>query len=162
MFASIGQSNTPDNICLNKKISDEKGVIFSLEIPGSACFTSNIDPSVAPEGKQLFTVFKSVVSEELYNEEKKEELIADLKDKVFEMFPDMKDAIEDGSRVIPMPRGIGAELNTKQHRYKRPGIEVPGIENLYLIGDTCNAPGKGGDIPFLSAMKLTEMLEKEI
>jgi len=38
------------------------------------------------------------------------------------------------------------EVNINQHREKRPGYSVPGIENLYLVGDSLKGPGAGGDV----------------
>jgi phytoene dehydrogenase-like protein len=40
----------------------------------------------------------------------------------------------------------GAQVNIDQTEDKRPKSKVPGIENLYLVGDSISAPGGGGDI----------------
>ena len=40
----------------------------------------------------------------------------------------------------------GAQININQTRELRPGYKAPGIENLFLVGDSLGAPGAGGDV----------------
>jgi phytoene dehydrogenase-like protein len=47
----------------------------------------------------------------------------------------------------------GAALSPKQSVLDRPGIAVPGIENLFLAGDCVAAPGASGEIALGSGIE---------
>ncbi len=57
----------------------------------------------------------------------------------------------------------GVEVNVSQHREKRPGYRVPGLENLFMVGDSLKAPGAGGDIGHESVLECyRELTGKEV
>ena len=52
-----------------------------------------------------------------------------------------------------MPGVDGVEVNVDQHRKRRPGYRVPGVEGLFLVGDSLKAPGAGGDVGHESVLE---------
>ena len=47
----------------------------------------------------------------------------------------------------------GVEPRTGQTAKDRPGVRAPGVENLFLAGDTVSVPGSGGDVAFNSGVE---------
>jgi phytoene dehydrogenase-like protein len=143
-------------MALKEKITDMNGVIITQEPLTMGCFTSNLTETVAPDEKQLASFFYPL---EDIKEAQAQEALLTLKKLIREMFPDIKDKIEWGlERVFPMVDG--AIPNYQQSYLDRPGFQIPGIKNLYLIGDTTKGIGTGGDIAFSSALECSDLLIK--
>jgi len=49
-------------------------------------------------------------------------------------------------RECALPMIDGVQVNVDQTEEKRPGVRVPGLEGVYLVGDSVAAPGAGGDV----------------
>ncbi|MHC1591153.1 MAG: phytoene desaturase family protein, partial [Candidatus Helarchaeales archaeon] len=147
---------------LKMKISDMKGVFLTLEPSGMGHFTSNIDPTVVPEGKQLLAYLMLISPEEAKNKQKALELKEFGRKKLFEYFPELEPSIEwERTMILEMVDGV--ELLVDQTIYDRPGLEVPSISNLYLIGDTTNMPScTSGDIAFASALECFKLIEQKM
>jgi len=121
------------------------GLCYLYDPVSFGMFTSNIDPSLAPPGRQLFT-FLQPVREELFNDRKQlKEMEHILEQALFRVFPKMENAIQ-WKRALHLPVVDGAEVNVNQTMDKRPGFRVPGVKGLFLVGDSTAAPGAGGDI----------------
>ena len=130
---------------LRERVSDMDGLFYLYDPVSFGMFTSNIDPSLAPPGRQLFT-FLQPVREELFNDRKQlKEMEHILEQALFRVFPKMENAIQ-WRRALHLPVVDGAEVNVSQTRDKRPGFRVPGVRGLFLVGDSTAAPGAGGDI----------------
>ena len=56
----------------------------------------------------------------------------------------------------------GVEVNINQYREKRPKFRVPGIKNLYLVGDSTAGKGAGGDIGHNSVWDTYYLIQKEV
>jgi len=148
------------DIGLKKKISDETGLFF-LDNPLSfGFFTSNLDEGSAPDEKQLFTFCSPFDVEDLKNKDFGNELLAKLREKLFKAFPDMKDNIEFERPLFTIFDGV--EVNINQYRELRPGFKIPGIKNLYLVGDCLSSKGAGGDIGHNSVWDSYAIIKKEI
>ncbi len=52
----------------------------------------------------------------------------------------------------------GVEVNTEQHRLKRPGNEIKEISNLFITGDSVGGEGAGGDIGHTSVRNCYEII----
>ncbi|MHA1294149.1 MAG: phytoene desaturase family protein [Promethearchaeota archaeon] len=147
------------DLALNKIISNETG-LFYIDNPLSfGFFTSNIDKNCAPKGKQLFTICTPCNIEDLENELFRKELLAKLKGKLFQSFPKMKESIEFERPLFTIFDGV--EVNVDQYQEKRPKFQVPGIKNLYLVGDSTAAPGAGGDIGHNSVWSVYRLIKNE-
>ncbi len=147
---------------LKNKISDMKGVFLTLEPSGMGHFTSNIDPTVAPEGKQLLAYLVLATPEELQDKQKAKELQDLGKRKLFEYFPELEQNIEwERSMILTILDGV--ELRIDQTIYDRPSLEIPELDNLYLIGDTTNMSAcTSGDIAYASALECSKLIEEKL
>lgn len=130
---------------LKKQVSDIDGLCYMYDPMSFGMFTSNLEPSLAPEGKQLLTWLQPVDSKKIKDRSWAKKKEADLEKALFRFFPSLKDAIE-WRRVLYLPVVDGTEVNVDQIEKKRPSALVPGVKSLFLVGDSIAAPGAGGDI----------------
>jgi phytoene dehydrogenase-like protein len=130
---------------LNTDEYKEDRVILTQKVKGVALFTSNVDKTVAPEGKSLLTFFSP---RDYYVSPESQK--ASMEELVEEMFPGMHDKIED-KRIMNLLVVDGVELNVKQNYYTR--LETKIGEGLYVVGDSVKAHGNGGEIAFNSALE---------
>jgi len=79
------------------------------------------------------------------DETKASALEEQLEQAIFKQFPGLRDAIE-WRRAMHLKMVDGVEVNVDQHRGKRPGYRVPGIDELFLAGDSLKGSGAGGDV----------------
>ena len=135
---------------LKKKVSNFNGSILSADPFTMSIFTSNIDPSVAPEGEQLYTIFQPTMMEIIKSEEKSEVVIKRMESVLEDMFPGFKNAVL-WKRVIKYKLVDGAIPIISQHRNRRPNVKNKEIKHLYFTGDSYNGQGTGGEIAHASA-----------
>jgi phytoene dehydrogenase-like protein len=140
------------DLCLSSKVSDIDGLIVTPDPVTMGQFTSNVDPTTAPEGKQLATWYYPLPVEMMDDrdaveaEEKRFLAILD------EMFPGIMDRVE-WERTLRLKMVDGFEPRAGQTAKDRPGVRVPGVENMFLAGDCVAAQGNGGDVAFASAVE---------
>ncbi|MHA1768024.1 MAG: phytoene desaturase family protein [Promethearchaeota archaeon] len=146
---------------LKKKISDYNGSILSTDPFTMSIFTSNIDPSVAPEGEQLFTIFQPTPLEIINDKEKFNTSVKNIEILLEKMFPSFIENIS-WKRIIKFQLVDGAIPFTTQHRNKRPSVKSEEIENLYFTGDSYNGPGTGGEIAHASALLCIQTILKDL
>jgi phytoene dehydrogenase-like protein len=117
-----------------------------MEEPRSVgMFTSNLCPELAPPGKQLLTWFVPTNVSDMEDGTRAKEIEQSLERAIFKTFPGLESAIE-WRRPLHLKMVDGVEVNVKQHRGRRPGYRIPGIDGLFLVGDSLKAPGAGGDV----------------
>lgn len=131
--------------CLNKKISEDKGLWYIYEPMSFGLFTSNLEPSLAPSNKQILTFFYPRPVEEMEDKELRERRAEELEKAINSLFPGINENLH-WKRISFLKMVDGVEVNVHQHRKKRPGFKVPGIENIYLVGDSTAGDGAGGDV----------------
>jgi phytoene dehydrogenase-like protein len=146
---------------LRKKVSDFNGSVLSTEPFTMSIFTSNIDSSVAPEGKQLYTIFQPTALDVIKNEEKANEIVKQIDKLAEEMFPGVSESVL-WKRVLKFRMVDGAIPFISQHRDKRPSVKSEKIEGLYFTGDTYNGPGTGGEIAHASAELCITTIMKDL
>lgn len=133
------------DFCLSKPISDIDGGIM-LESPlGFGFIPSNISPEVAPEGKSLITFFTITNVEDIKDKSKSNEIYQHLRSMILRFFPEIENNLEF-ERLLFHEMINGVEVNTEQHRLKRPGNEIKEISHLFLTGDSVGGEGAGGDV----------------
>lgn len=137
---------------LNRRVSEDRGLWYLQEPMSFGLFTSNLCPHVAPPGKQLLTWFQPTEVEDMADPQRARNLERALEQAIFRTFPALEKAI-GWRRAMHLKMVDGVEVNVSQHRGKRPGYRVPGIENLFLVGDSLKAPGAGGDIGHESVLE---------
>ena len=131
--------------CLKKKISDINGLCYLYNPMSFGMFTSNLEPSLAPEGKQILTWLQPVPESKIKDSPWAKKRAEELEKALFALFPTLKDNIE-WKRVLYLPVVDGTEVNINQIESKRPSAVVPGLKGLFLVGDSIAAPGAGGDV----------------
>ncbi len=142
---------------LSKKISEKDGLLVTSDPVSMGQFTSNIDPSAAPAGKQLGTWYYPLPAGWLKNDERMQREADNLKKMLSEMFPGIWEALE-WERLLFMPMVDGFLPKPGQTRLERPDFSMPGITNFFLAGDTTKAEGTGGDTAFYSAIAVAELV----
>jgi phytoene dehydrogenase-like protein len=133
------------DVLLKERISDIDGMLYTYSPKAYGMITSNVAEGIAPHGSQLLTVFYPTSLEDVTDTEKRKQKKEEIWKAVKSFFPDIERHIywkrETSLRMID-----GAQVNIEQTEDRRPRSKVPGIENLYLVGDSISAPGAGGDV----------------
>jgi len=141
------------DLWLTENVSDIDGLITSQDPVTMGQFTSNIDPGTAPEGKQLATWYYPLPASTMKDEQMVEAGEKELLELLDRMFPGIMDKVER-QRVLKLNMVDGAEPRVGQTAPDRPRAKVPGVENLFIAGDTVSATGSGGgDIAFSSGIE---------
>jgi phytoene dehydrogenase-like protein len=128
---------------LKRPVSFDTGLWYLWEPMAFGTFTSNLCPETAPSGKQLLTFLMPVDADEL--DSRADELESDLEAELFRTFKGLEDAIQWRS-AMRLDLVDGVEVSTDQHRGLRPDYRVPGVDDLFLVGDWLRGAGAGGDI----------------
>lgn len=147
------------DIGLKERISDLSGLLYTYDPKTFGLITSNLEPSVAPEGKQLLTWFFPTTLEDVEDSAAAGKRENELWKAIRMYFPDIEKYIE-WRRVSKLRVIDGVQVNTEQTKDKRPASKVPGIENLFLVGDSIAAPGAGGDVGSESIEATYKAIEK--
>ncbi|MHC1590470.1 MAG: phytoene desaturase family protein [Candidatus Helarchaeales archaeon] len=145
---------------LKKKISENSGSNLTAEPFTMSIFTSNIDPSVAPEGEQLYTILQPTMPETLKDKQKCDQIVEGMFKLLEKMFPGFKDSIL-WKRVSIGHVVDGALPLITQHRNLRPKVKGP-FPGLYFTGDTYNGPGTGGEIAHSSALLCIQQVMSDL
>ncbi len=128
------------DIGLKERVSDKDGLLVTSEPVTMGQFTSNIDPAMAPEGKQLLSWYYPLP------------LLA-------RMFPGIWEAV-DWERPMRLSMVDGFLPRPGQTREDRPDFTIPSLDNFFLCGDTTRAEGTGGDTAFNSAIHVSRLVDE--
>jgi prolycopene isomerase len=140
------------DLCLTDKVSDIDGPIVAGNPMTIGHFASNFDPTTAPEGKQLATFLFVMPVETVDDHEALDSEEIKLRKFLEKMFPGIWDKVE-WERALKLKMVDGVEPRTGQTAKDRPGVRAPGVDNLFLAGDTVSAPGSSGDVAFNSGVE---------
>lgn len=146
------------DIGLTKAVTDKSGLLVTSDPLSMGQFTSNIDPDMAPEGRQLLSWYYPLPLPWVKNAEKMEREEQRLRDLLEEMFPGIWKAL-DWERTLRMTMVDGFIPRPGQTREDRPGFTIPSIDNFFLCGDTTRAEGTGGDTAFNSAIHVSGLVD---
>lgn len=150
------------DFCLSKRVTDIDGVIFTMDPGTMGVMTSNVEPAMAPRGKQLGTWFQPIPVSKMDDKTFLRAERARLRDIIAEMFPGIWGHLEY-ERFIAMDVVDGAVPVVGQTWTERPGMAASRLHRLFFVGDTIGVPGQGGDIAFQSATtaasKIKEILK---
>ncbi len=130
---------------LGKSVSPFSGLLYTMEPVVYGCVTSNITHDIAPVGKQLVTLFYPTALEDVRDPKALAKRKKELDKALLGLFPGIEKDIL-WKRVVALRMVDGVQVNVDQTEDKRPGVRVPGIEGLFLVGDSVGAPGAGGDV----------------
>ena len=147
---------------LKRRVSEDRGLWYLWEPMSFGVFTSNLCPEQAPPGKQLLTFFQPAEISDMADSARAGAMEAALERALFRLFPGLESALE-WRRALHLRMVDGVEVNVRQHRGRRPGYRVPGIDRLFLVGDSLRAGGAGGDVGHESVLECyREMTGKRI
>ncbi|UCD85132.1 MAG: NAD(P)/FAD-dependent oxidoreductase, partial [Deltaproteobacteria bacterium] len=137
---------------IKRKITGDSGLWYMWNPISFGIFTSNLCPELVPEGKQLLTWIYPTPREDMEDSSVAKNREEELERALFELFPELEKNIE-WRRALHLTMVDGVEVNIHQTSDKRPGFKVPGVESLFLLGDSTSAPGAGGDVGHESALE---------
>jgi phytoene dehydrogenase-like protein len=147
------------DVGLKEKVSDQSGLLVTSEPLTMGQFTSNIDPGMAPQGKQLLSWYYPLPQAWIRNAEKVRREEQTLRGMLQEMYPDIWKVV-DWERPLCHAMVDGFLPKPGQTREDRPDFTVPAIENFFLCGDTTRAEGTGGDAAFNSAIHVSKLVDR--
>lgn len=130
---------------IKEPVSAIAGLVYLYEPMSFGMFTSNLEPSLAPLGKQLLTWLQPLPEAIFGDKEALKAREQELEQALFDFFPGLAEK-QEWRRVMHLPVMGGVEVNTSQTADRRPSFRVPGLQNLFLVGDSTASPGAGGDI----------------
>ncbi len=145
------------DIGLKEAITDKSGLLVTSDPLSMGQFTSNIDPGMAPEGRQLLSWYYPLPQPWVKNAEKMEREEQRLRGLLEEMFPGIWEAL-DWERTMRLDMVDGFLPCPGQTREDRPGFTIPSIDNFFVCGDTTRAEGTGGDTAFNSAIHVSRLV----
>ncbi len=146
------------DIGLKEPVSDKDGLLVTSEPLSMGQFTSNIDPGMAPAGRQLLSWYYPLPLPWVKNAEKMEREEQRLHELLEEMFPGIWKAV-DWERTLRLSMVDGFLPRPGQTRDDRPGFTIPSLDNFFLCGDTTRAEGTGGDTAFNSAIHVSGLVD---
>jgi phytoene dehydrogenase-like protein len=142
---------------LARKVSDLSGNIMDVELMVMGSFPSNLDPSLAPKGKQLSTWVMILPYHQLKGKEAARNALSRLRSFISELYPGFFDCVEwQRPQVYPILDGV--LLKVGQAYPDRHQLRSPHVENLFFAGDTAKAKGCSGDIAFNSALEVSGLI----
>ncbi len=143
------------DFALREKASELKGWLIDPELGIMGKFPSNLDPGLAPSGKQLSSWLITLPPEQMTDPEDVRSAIHRLRSQIKKIFPDFFGLVEF-ERILALPVIDGAAITHKQSREDRPRVEIPEVENLFLAGDGTATPGVSGEIAVASGILAAE------
>ncbi len=145
------------DFALREKASELKGWLIEPELGIMGKFPSNLDPGLAPAGKQLSSWLITLSPDQMADPEAVRAGIHKLRGQIKKIFPDFF-ALVEWERILALPIIDGAALTTRQSLVDRPSVEAPQVENLFLAGDSVAVPGASGEIAVASGIKVSEKI----
>ncbi len=124
-------------------------------LPGFAYLHSEIDAGTAPEGEFLFVCGVACDLTDVTDRMKQEEMMKRLEDDMDEMYPAMRSAKWKSRHVIT---NFGLKARPGLVGAMRPHNVVPGVEGLFLGGDTYRARSVGIDRAARTGLTCAELI----
>ena len=132
----------------------EPGSVASSFSPSWGSFTSNVDPSTAPHGEQLFQYWCAFMAGGYYGTLARtsalmsKTLEPEIENFYYGLYPEMKKNVKWRRPFSGFTHG--SIPTPDQARNRRPAQRSPHVKGLYFAGDTTSTPGAAGDIAWLS------------
>jgi phytoene dehydrogenase-like protein len=141
---------------LGQPVSDLSGSIMDIDLMVMGNFPSNLDPSLAPKGKQLSS-WVMILPHQLKEKAAAKNALSRLHNLISELYPRFFDYVEwQRPQVYPILDGV--LLKVGQAYPDRHQLCSPHVENLFFAGDTAKAKGCSGDIAFNSALEVSSLI----
>lgn len=147
--------------CLDRALCPDRALWLFWEPIMLTLFTSNFEPALAPAGGQIYTVFCPAGVEVVRNRKAAHDLQSRMEEALRRKWPGLEAATVH-KRTLYLDMVDGIEVNIEQIPCDRPGYTVPGVESLFLVGDSTCAPGGGGDIGHESVRECYEKIRASL
>ena len=141
----------------DQPITDRQGSILGVDVPLWVKFQTNVDPTLAPPGKQVMTWAMLNEPGMPLTDEAAARIESHIKTIMEELFPGALAKVVRERKLI-LPKVNGVLLTPEQSFPHRPPVISKDIEGIYFIGDTVQGEGCSGDIAFSSAIKAAEAI----
>lgn len=142
---------------LGRQVSDINGSVTDVDLMVMGSFPSNLDPTLAPKGKQLSTWVMILPYHQLEGREAARNALHRLRNLISELYPRFFDHVQwQRPQVYPILDGV--LLKVGQAYPDRHELRSPHVENLFFAGDTAKAKGCSGDIAFNSALEVSGLI----
>jgi len=178
LFTVLDRSHVPDDyfgrctnlrpsagisidFCLDRSFCQDRALWLFWDPIMLTLFTSNFEPALAPAGGQIYTAFSPAGVEVIRNRKAAHALQARMKEALYLKWPGLE-AATIYKRTLFLEMVDGVEVNIDQIPCDRPGYTVPGVGNLFLVGDSTCAPGGGGDIGHESVQECYEKIRTSL
>ncbi|MEW6202319.1 MAG: FAD-dependent oxidoreductase [bacterium] len=149
------------DFCLKKRVSDINGIILTSDPCTMGLFVSNIEPALAPRGKQIGNWFYPIPYEKMNDHEFLNLSKRHLQGILDNMFPHLRGEIEF-ERTMELSMVDSAMPCVGQTSADRPAVDCSPVPNFFIVGDSVGAEGHGGDIAFASAITCAQKIEQLI
>ena len=143
--------------CLDRTFCTDRSLWLFWDPIMLTLFTSNFEPALAPAGGQIYTAFSPASVEVVRDRKAARALQSRMEETLKHKWPGLETATVH-KRTLFLEMVDGIEVNIEQIPCDRPGYAVPGVENLFLVGDSTCAPGGGGDIGHESVRECYEKI----
>ncbi|MHA1342056.1 MAG: phytoene desaturase family protein [Promethearchaeota archaeon] len=149
------------DIALNS-IQYKSKTFMYLENPfGYGATISNIDPSLAPPGKQLLSFIFPIPYQMIKKSAMIKEFIEKCRESIFIRYPKIKDNILF-ERILIHKNLDNVKLDPEHYWENRPKSKIPGIQGAYLVGDFIRTFGSSGELTYNAVLDAcTKMLKYE-
>jgi phytoene dehydrogenase-like protein len=148
------------DLALSRRVSNHRGLDYFVNPIAFGYFPSNLCPKLTPEGHQLASFFIPAEREDVQDPERCAALLDKLRQQISLAYPEMLPNVL-WERVLPLPFAFGAELVAGQERSARLEYAVPGIRNLFVLGDSTRGGAAGGDIGHISVLEFMDWLDRQ-
>lgn len=136
-----------------------KTFMYVEDPPGYGATISNIDPSLAPEGKQLMSFFFPIPGQMLEKQKMLDDRIEKCKNSIYKHYPKAKDHILF-ERVLVHDVVDNVQVDVNHYWDKRPKPKMPGIRGCYMTGDFLRAYGASGELGYNSVLETFDKIKK--
>ncbi len=143
---------------LREKVCDLKGWLVEPELGIIGRFPSNIDPSIAPQDKQLSSWMIRLSERQITDPEAVRGAIRELRRRLKQLFEDFF-ALVEWERILVVPNAFGFVSTFQQSIASRLGSSTL-IKNLFLAGDSLGFEGRGAEVAIKSAVECARLCQE--
>ncbi len=146
---------------LSDRVSELEGGVIGIDNWLGGYFPSNVDPTLAPAGKQLSTWFMPLSPADIGSKKKRDQAEQILRKTIADHFPAFFDKVM-WERKIVCPVLDGVHLKAGQSFAERAPLRSATIDNLWFAGDTAKGKGCSSGIAFTSALGVADQLPRSV
>jgi prolycopene isomerase len=144
---------------LTDRVSELEGGVIGIDHWLGGYFPSNVDPTLAPAGKQLSTWFIPLAPADIGSKKKRDQAEQILRQTIQAHFPAFFDKVMWERKIVCTVLD-GVHLKVGQSFADRAPLQSATIDNLWFAGDTAKGKGCSSGIAFESALGVADQLPR--